>query len=144
MVSCPFNIPKFEYESPIPSIQKCMMCWERVEDGKQPACVEICPVEALVYGDKRKLMRIAHERIFESPDKYIHQVYGDLDAGGTGWLYLAGVPFEQIGLRTDLGTTPYPEYTQDFLYAVPIILTLWPAFLLALSNATKREEESEE
>lgn len=143
MISCPFEIPKFEYHSAIPKIQKCMMCWERLQEGKQLACVEICPVEALLYGSRRDLIKIARKRIVEKPDLYINQIFGENDAGGTGWLYLSSLPFEQLGFRTDLGTTPYPEYTQDYLYAVPIILALWPAFLLALSNATKREEESE-
>jgi formate dehydrogenase iron-sulfur subunit len=56
-------------------------------------------------------------------------------------LYLSSVPFEQLGFRTDLEKTPYPELTRDFLYGVPIVLTLWPAFLLALSKATQREEQ---
>ena len=55
-----------------------------------------------------------------------------------------GQVFEKLGFRADLGTTPYPEYTKTFLYSVPIVLTLWPAFLLAVNNATKREDESEE
>jgi formate dehydrogenase iron-sulfur subunit len=63
----------------------------------------------------------------------VHQIYGEHEAGGTGWLYLSAVPFEQIGFRTDLGRTPYPEYTREFLYAVPAILFGVPAFLLALN-----------
>jgi hypothetical protein len=43
------------------------------------------------------------------------------------------VPFDQIGFRTDLGTTPYPEYTKEFLYAVPMVLFGLPAFLLGLN-----------
>jgi hypothetical protein len=35
----------------------------------------------------------------------------------------------------------YPELSKDYLYAVPVVLTLWPAFLLALSNATKKDSE---
>ena len=52
------------------------------------------------------------------------------------------MPFDQIGFRTDLGTTAYPEFTKGFLYGVPIVLTLWPGFLLALSQATKRGRDT--
>ena len=65
-------------------------------------------------------------------------------AGGTGWLYLSAVPFEQIGFRNDLGRTPYPEYTREFLYAVPAILFGVPAFLLALNALTDRGEAADD
>ena len=32
----------------------------------------------------------------------------------------------------DLGTTPYPEYTRDFLYAVPVVLFAVPALLYGM------------
>lgn len=147
MVSCPFNMPKFEDDSPNPKIQKCKMCWERLEEGKQPACVENCPAEALMYGKRSELIEIAKERIYKNPDDYVHHIYGEHEVGGTGYLYLAGVPFEQLGFNTKVGTKPLPELTTEFLYSVPIVLTLWPAFLLGVSNATKdkgEETESEE
>jgi ferredoxin len=143
MLSCPFDVPKFEYESAIPKIQKCNLCWDRLEKGKKPACVEACPVEALKFGTRRELIEMARAQIAKNPDTYMQQIYGEDDAGGTGFLYLASVPFEQLGFRTDLGTVPYPEYSKDYLYAVPVVLTLWPAFLLALSNATKKENDRE-
>ncbi|MEE9118001.1 MAG: 4Fe-4S dicluster domain-containing protein, partial [Calditrichia bacterium] len=144
MVSCPFEMPKFEYDSPIPKIQKCIMCFERLQEGEEPACVSECPEEAVVFGKRRELIEEARRRIYENPDQYVHEIYGEHEVGGTGYLYLSAVPFEQIGMRTDLGSTPYPEYTKTFLYSVPIVLTLWPAFLLAVNKATKREEEDME
>ncbi|MEK6754670.1 MAG: 4Fe-4S dicluster domain-containing protein [Bacteroidota bacterium] len=144
MVSCPFDIPKFEYNSAVPKIQKCVMCWDQVREGKKPVCVENCPAEALLFGKRKELLEIARSRIYSEPDKYVHHIYGEYEAGGTGVLYLSSVPFEQLGFNTDIGTTSYPELTTGFLYAVPIVLTLWPAFLLALSNATRRNEPETE
>ncbi len=141
MPSCPFEIPKFEYQSSTPRIQKCNMCWERLGKGEKPACVENCPEEALLFGPRRKLIEEANSRIYKNPGKYITQIYGEHEVGGTGYLYLSKVPFEQIGFRTDLGTTPYPEYTKGFLYSVPLVLLLWPAFLIGVNTVTKREEE---
>lgn len=142
MVSCPFNIPKFEHHSSNPKIQKCSMCWDRLQENELPACVENCPAEALLFGKRYELLEIARARIYDEPDRYIHHIYGEHEVGGTGILYLASVPFEKIGLRSDLGNKSIPELTTDFLYGVPIILTLWPAFLLALSNSTKRENQN--
>ena len=144
MVSCPFEIPKFEYDSNMPKIQKCRMCYERLQEGEKPACVEECPEEAMMFGTRRELIEEANKRIYQNPDDYVHQIYGEHEVGGTGYLYISSVPFEKLGFRTDLGTTPYPEYTKNFLYGVPLILTLWPPLLLALNKATKRDDESEE
>jgi len=142
MISCPFDIPKFEYNSTNPKIQKCSMCWERLQEGGKPACVEACPTDALMFGKKRELMEIARVRIYRHPQHYVHKIYGESEVGGTGWLYLASVPFEQIGFRMDLGTTPYPEFTTDFLYAVPVVLFGLPAFLMGLNLLARTNEES--
>lgn len=144
MISCPFDIPKFEYSGWNPRIMKCTMCYERLQQGKKPACVESCPTDALMFGQKRELMEIARHRVYSHPDKYVHQIYGENEAGGTGWLYLSAVPFEQIGFRTDLGTTPYPEYTREFLISIPLIEFGVPAFLLALNMLTDRKDEVHE
>jgi formate dehydrogenase iron-sulfur subunit len=141
MVSCPFEVPKFEYNEWNPKIQKCNMCYDRLEKGEQPACVSACPTDAITFGMKKDLMEVARNRVYSNPDKYVHQIYGEYEVGGTGWLYLSEVPFEQIGFRKDLGTTPYPEYTRDFLYNVPIILLGVPALLLGLNALTDRKNE---
>jgi len=111
------------------------MCYNEVIEGGLPECVKACPAEALQFGKRKELLDIAKARIYSDPDNYNHTIYGENEAGGTGVLYLASVPFEELGFRTDLGTTAYPEYTKTFLYSVPFVLTLWPAFLLGLKNS---------
>jgi len=148
IISCPFDVPKFEYNSPNPKIQKCRMCFELLQEGQKPVCVENCPAEAMIFGKRRDLLEIARTRIYENPDTYYHKIYGEQEVGGTGLLYLSAVPFEELGFRNDLGTTAYPEYNKTFLYSVPAVLVLWPAMLLGLHNAStdknnhKTEEES--
>jgi len=141
MPSCPFEIPKFEYESSNPRIQKCNLCWGRLKQGEKPACVENCPEEALFFGPRRKLIEEANRRIYQKSGEYLPHIYGEHEVGGTGYLYISKVPFEQIGFRTDLGTTAYPEFTKSFLYAVPLVLILWPAFLIGVNTLTKRQDE---
>ena len=142
MVSCPFDMPKFEFNSPVPKIQKCRMCWEKLVEGEVPMCVEFCSQEALTFGKRGELLEIARGRIYQNPGKYVSHIYGEREAGGTGFLYIAGVPFEELGFPTDLGETAFPEYTRSFLSAVPIVLTVWPAFLLGL-HWTKRRTDHE-
>jgi len=139
MISCPFDVPKFEYHSAVPRILKCRMCLEKVREGQVPACVENCPAEALTFGKRGDLIEIARQRIYQNPDEYVPHIYGEHEAGGTNWLYISPVPFEELGFRTDLDDVAYPEYTRDFLTSVPVVLTLWPAFLLALRQATRND-----
>lgn len=137
MVSCPFDVPKFEYNSPNPDIVKCDMCFDRLKEGEKPACVTDCPAEALVFGSRRELIKEARRRIHENPDMYYDGIYGEHEAGGTGYLYLSPVPFEELGFNTKIQKSSYPELSKGFLYSVPSVFILWPAMLLGLHNATK-------
>jgi len=142
MVSCPFDVPKFEYHSAVPRIMKCNMCWERQQAGKIPACVEACPVGVMIFGKRRLILQEAMMQMYKQPAQYHRErIYGEHMVGGTGWMFLSPVPFDNLGFRTDLGAKAYPEYTKEFLYAVPVILALWPPILWAVSTAIKGEEE---
>lgn len=143
MIACPFDVPKFEYGSINPRIRKCIMCYDRIGEGKIPACAEACPQEAILFGRRGDLLDIARKRIYDHPSLYVRHIYGENEVGGTNMLYLASVPFEELGFRTDLGTTPYPEYTKTFLYSVPLALLLGPAFMLGLRQATKGKKDKE-
>jgi len=144
MLSCPFNIPAFEYEKPVPSIVKCHLCFEALKEGDEPACVETCPEEAIVFGPRRELLDEARTRIYSEPDKYVHHIYGEHEAGGTGWMYLSAVPFDQLGFNTDIEMRAYPQLAKGFLYSVAVVFLLWPPFLLGLSRATQGDSEGEE
>jgi formate dehydrogenase iron-sulfur subunit len=143
MTACPFYVPAYEYNDPFsPEIKKCTMCYDnRVSKGGIPACVEACPMEAMTFGKRSDLLKVARKRIVEHPDKYIDHIYGEHEVGGTCWLYISGVPFEQIGFPTDLGTKPYPELTRGFLSMVPGVLVIWPALLGGFYMFTQHREQ---
>ena len=96
-----------------------------------------CPTGALTFGKRSELLGDARERIHGEPDRYVHHIYGEHEAGGTSWLYLSPVPFEELGFPTHLSTTPYPAYTREFLYAVPLVLTVVPPFLFAVARSRR-------
>jgi formate dehydrogenase iron-sulfur subunit len=142
MVACPFNIPAYTYNDPLtPKVTKCTMCLPRIKEGKLPECVEICPKESLIFGKRDDLLKAAWIRITQNPDHYTPHVYGEREMGGTSWLYLSSVPFEQIGMREDLGETPAPKLTAGALGSVPIVVGLWPVLLTGVYAISKRKEK---
>jgi Fe-S-cluster-containing dehydrogenase component/formaldehyde-activating enzyme involved in methanogenesis len=142
MVACPFEIPTYEYDKALtPRVTKCTLCHPRVLEGKLPGCVESCPTEALSFGKRDDLLKIARERIRKDPDKYIDHIYGEQEMGGTSWLYISNVPFKDLGMREDLGITPAPALTAGALGAVPIVVGLWPVLLTGIYAISQRKEK---
>jgi len=118
MVACPFQVPAFEYDKALqPRIMKCDFCYDRQMEGKLPACVEACPVEALTFGKKYDVLKEAHRRIAENKDRYIDYVFGEHEKGGTSWLYVANYKFSEIGFP-ELGSEPAPGATEPLQHAL--------------------------
>lgn len=134
MVACPFQVPAFEYRTALkPDIVKCDFCSARRDDGKLPACVEACPVEALTYGNREDIVRIGRDRTRRHPERYVDHLFGEHEVGGTGWIYLAGVGFADLQFPK-LGNNPAPGISESiqhgiFAYFVP------PVALYALLGA---------
>lgn len=144
--ACPFGVPTADWDSLAPKIHKCTLCHDRIThpvaigevNGKpttaaeqkiyaagqsQPACVKACPTGALKFGEREQLLAEARERIKAAPEKYVAHIYGEKEAGGTSFLYLAAVPFEKLGFRADLGDRSYPAISAPALKAVaPAVL----------------------
>jgi Fe-S-cluster-containing dehydrogenase component len=142
MIACPFNIPAYEYSEPLtPRVRKCHLCQPLLEKGLLPGCVEACPKEALTFGPRAQLIKEARQRIEKHPDRYVDHIYGEQEMGGTSWLYLAGQPFAELGMREDLGQAPAPSLTAGPLAAVPIVVGLWPVLLTGIYAISKRKDK---
>jgi Fe-S-cluster-containing dehydrogenase component len=126
-VACPYGVPKFEWSKALPRMVKCELCNHRLAEGKQPACTEVCPRKAVIFGKRDDLLREARRRLAESPQMYVQKIYGEHDGGGTQCLYISHVPFDKIGLPA-LGeeSTPTLQRTiQEGIYkgfAAPVAL----------------------
>ncbi|MCZ7608812.1 MAG: 4Fe-4S dicluster domain-containing protein [Ignavibacterium sp.] len=147
MAACPFQIPAFEYDKALnPKIMKCDFCYDRTKAGKLPACVSICPVEALTYGSRTELIKIARARIKKNPDRYVDHIFGEYEVGGTSWLYLASKDFAELDFPK-LGNNPAPGVSESiqhgiFAYFVPPV-SLY-ALLGGIMWITKRRKELDE
>ena len=38
----PYGIPRYEWEAAVPYVRKCIFCYDRIAEGRQPACTEAC------------------------------------------------------------------------------------------------------
>ena len=116
-VACPFNVPKFEWSKKAPKIVKCELCVHRLKEGKEPACSEVCPRQAVIFGERTALLEEAHRRLAEHPDRDVPKVYGEHDLGGTQCLYLSHVPFEELGFRFQ-HEEPVPQVQQTIQHGI--------------------------
>ncbi len=131
MLACPFSIPRYEYNKPLPYIRKCKMNDEcRVEGGK-PACVSACPTGATIFGTRDELLKIARKRLEDNPGKYINHIYGEHEFGGTSVMYISDIPignvlkmptkdqFEKMRLP-QLAHESVPKIVEPWVWVTPI------------------------
>jgi formate dehydrogenase iron-sulfur subunit len=143
MVACPFGVPKYEYEKPLPSVQKCTFCAPRQAKGLPPACAEVCPSGALTFGKRSELLEMAKTRVYQSPERFVHHVYGEHENGGTSWLYITDTPFERLGFRMDVPMSPTAGSTWSALAGVPFVLMLGPPLLMGLYTFAHEKQPPE-
>ncbi|KAB1441512.1 4Fe-4S dicluster domain-containing protein [Pseudodesulfovibrio senegalensis] len=147
MAACPFEIPAYEYHDPItPQVRKCTFCFDRLEKGQKPGCVSICPVEAITFGKRDKVLELAKGRISRDPARYVDHVYGEKEVGGTSWLYISGDDFGKVGFQ-NLPARPMPQTSETIQHA--LFSYLWsPLALFGLLGAvmgyTSRKHKEED
>ena len=119
MVACPFEIPAYEYSDPItPKVQKCTFCFERIsKEGGLPGCAQICPVEAITFGKREALLKLAKRKLKENPGKYIDHIYGEKEVGGTSWMYISAVSFKKLGF-VNVPNKPLPKLTETIQHSL--------------------------
>lgn len=141
MQACPFKVPRYEWASTKPRVQKCIFCAPRLAKGIQPACAEACPTGATKFGFREELLLEATSRINAEPAKYVPKIYGQRDVGGTSILFLSQVPFEQLGFDTRLGDTPMPMLTLSAMSKIPNVVTVGTVMLAGIWWITNRRAE---
>lgn len=140
MLACPFDIPKYEWDKSFPLVTKCQMCSTKVDKGEAPACVSVCPTDVMTFGERDELLAKAKE-IIQKDSRYVQHIFGEKEVGGTAWIYISDIPFEQLGFRTDVTHRPLQEYSHDFLKYTPYVAVTWGALLTGLYVYTKRRKE---
>jgi formate dehydrogenase iron-sulfur subunit len=147
MMSCPYGIPRYDWDQTVPYIRKCIFCYSRIVAGRQPACTEACPTQATIFGERAELLKIAHERLRESPGKYMGKVWGETEVGGTSVLYISDIDLSFLTRGQELTDEPLPERTKLAMNAVPFaflgVVSAMAAVNWVIQRRMKLEREPE-
>jgi len=131
MMACPYGIPRYDWDEPVPFVRKCSMCYDRIRTGEEPACTEACPEEATIFGDREELIAEAERRLGAEP-KYVQRVYGKDEVGGTSVIYISDVELGFLGLQEDLPKEPLPDLTWRVMKTVPHVAIAMGAAMVGI------------
>jgi len=141
MQACPFQVPAYEWDKLTPQIRKCDGCYSRQLAGKPTACAEACPTGATTMGERNAMIAEGRKRLADKPQEYFQGIYGVYEVGGTSMFILSAVPFEQLGLRTNLPKTALPPLTGVALSYVPDVVSVGSVLLGGIYWLSHRKEQ---
>ena len=131
--SCPFGVVDRDHDDG--RAAKCTLCYDRLEDGLEPACAKACPTDSIQFGPHEDLVELAKGRVAALHEKGLDSAYlygaGDSGeeqlAGGLGAFFLLTEPPERYGLPAQ-ADSPLQENV------LPATLTAVGAGLLAAAG----------
>lgn len=143
MMACPYGIPRYDWASRVPTVKKCILCYEQIKNGGTPACASACPTGATIFGERNQLLNAAHKQIESVPDQYINRVWGEKEIGGTCVLYISNVNIDVLSKGIKLGEKALPALTAPAMKAVPYTFVGMGVFLTGLHWIIKRRMKLE-
>ena len=98
--ACPFGVvDRDPYDG---RAAKCTLCYDRLEDGLEPACAKACPTDSIQFGPLDELRERASARVAELHARGLDGAYlygaDDSVAGGLGAFFLLTEAPERFGL----------------------------------------------
>jgi Fe-S-cluster-containing dehydrogenase component len=167
--ACPFGVPQYDFNNQLGKINKCEMCLHLQKQGKIPACCDVCPTGASLFGKVTDLSQEIERRVAAAPGSayafprgrlgddrppnqatiptYVKGVYGEHEVGGTQVRYLAAIPFEKLGLEPLPSQSPaaLSEGLQHKIYhwfLAPVVAFVGLAWLVRRRTAHQHDETS--
>jgi formate dehydrogenase iron-sulfur subunit len=104
VAACPFGVIDKDHGDG--RAAKCTLCYDRLEDGLEPACAKSCPTDSIQFGPYDELLEVAAKRVATLHERGVERayLYGAHDApedelaGGLGAFFLLTEPPERYGL----------------------------------------------
>ncbi len=161
-ISCPYNIPKFQWDNPLPQIVKCQLCSHLIAKGGIAACCAACPTGASLFGPVELLQQEAKKRLLYTPGEvyefplhdistgktvshqsaqYIDHIYGEKELGGSQVMMLSAVDFQKLGM-TKLPDESYASITENIQHTLYKGMLLPIALLGGLVYFVKKNAEN--
>jgi formate dehydrogenase iron-sulfur subunit len=131
LMACPYGIPRYEWHTSVPYVRKCNLCYERLQAGMLPACVDACPEQAVIFGQREVLLAEARHRLKAEPGRYIQNIDGEHEVGGTSILYISDTPLDFLSVNRYSGQEALPDLTEPWLSQVPLIALGMTALMAA-------------
>jgi formate dehydrogenase iron-sulfur subunit len=106
VTACPFGvIDKREIDGD-GGMHKCTLCYDRLDDGLEPACAKACPTKSIQFGPLDSLLERAHGRLDDLheagvDDARLYLAGGEDGIGGAGAFFLLLDEPEVYGLPPD-------------------------------------------
>jgi formate dehydrogenase iron-sulfur subunit len=102
--SCPFGVVDRDHDDG--RAAKCTLCYDRLQDGLEPACAKACPTDSIQFGVYDELVGVARRRVAALHARGVEgaYLYGAGDdaheslAGGLGAFFLLTQAPERYGL----------------------------------------------
>src|SRR4051812_32619148 len=127
--SCPFGVVDRDHDDG--RAAKCTLCYDRLQDGLEPACAKACPTDSIQFGEYEELRDVAARRVATLHERGVEGAYlygaDEEMAGGLGAFFLLTQPPELYGLPVN-ADSPIQENV------VPATLAAVGAGLLAAAG----------
>ena len=166
---CPFSVPQYQLDEPLGQIAKCQFCTHLQKEGQLPACCDVCPTGASLFGLVADLQAEAEKRLTATPGEtytfargklgserspheaalgtYQPHIYGEKEFGGTQVRYISGVPHDKLGLPKlgDISDATLSEGVQHMIYKGMIapLAVLGGLMFFAQRSASGHDQDSD-
>lgn len=82
--ACPYDVPKRGSDG---KYYKCTFCVDRIQNGKLPACVEVCPTNVFTFGPAKDVMELAKKE--QEKGRVVYGLEASSYVGGSvRWIYV--------------------------------------------------------
>jgi formate dehydrogenase iron-sulfur subunit len=113
--ACPFGV--LDRREGDGRVWKCTLCYDRLKDGKEPACAQACPTDSIQFGELEELRTRAERRLqtlaqggAADAQLYLHDQQDGIAGGGAFFLLLDepevyGLPPDPVDTTRDIASS---------------------------------------
>jgi formate dehydrogenase iron-sulfur subunit len=142
--ACPFGVVDRDHLDG--RAGKCTLCYDRLQDGLEPACAKSCPTDSIQFGPHEELVELASRRVAELHERGIDGAYlygagdepDDQLAGGLGAFFLLTEPPERYGLPAQADSPVQENLVPATLAAFAAVFVAGAGTAIAFAVAARR------